>query len=298
MSEQWRFLVLHHVGDDAVAFLPRIQDVEDVAVLGAEPDDVFGRAVALHDADIGALFGLPGIRRLAAHRALHAAGDRQDRKQQMILGNDEIVHHAGVGRLEPIEPRHHARRVDGSDGEGGGQRPRRVIAEEHHLAGDRIDLGMRRERPADAALVVAITKPVQGTGLDLGRQMAFLQRQQAAAVEDDVGVGDAAVLGDVCRRIGQLAAEAAEQRAAGVMLGLPFRGADPAVAVAGAAVFEVEGVQHAVADEPVRARRLELWVGAVAIERAVEPARQLAGYFEVRRVAFHRDRRQIGPRRV
>ena len=102
----------------------------------------------------------------------------------------------------------------------------------------------------------------------------------------------------VGRRIRQLAAEAAEQRAAGVVLGLPFRGADPAVAIAGAAVLEMEGVQHAVADEPVRARRIELRVGAVAIERAVELARQFAGHLEKRRVAFHRDRRQIGPRRL
>src|SRR6266481_5086076 len=82
------------------------------------------------------------------------------------------------------------------------------------------------------------------------------------------------------------------------MLGLPFGGADPAIAVAGAAVFETEGVQHAVADEPVRARRLELRVGAVAIERAVELARQLAGHLQKRRVALKRDRRQIGPRRI
>src|SRR5712671_5128195 len=97
--------------------------------------------------------------------------------------------------------------------------------------------------------------------------------------------------------VGQLAAEAAKQCAAGVMFGLPFRGADPAVAVAGAAVLEMEGVQHAVADEPVRPRRLELRIGTVAIERAVELARQFAHDLEMWRVALKRDRRQIGLRR-
>jgi hypothetical protein len=82
------------------------------------------------------------------------------------------------------------------------------------------------------------------------------------------------------------------------MFGLPFRGADPAVAVTGAAVLEMEGVQHAVADEPVRARRLELRVGAVAIKRAIEFARQFPDDLEKRRVAFHRNRRQIGPGRL
>ena len=147
------------------------------------------------------------------------------------------------------------------------------------------------------AVIVAIAARLQRAGLDLGRQMAFLQRQQASGMEDDVGVGDAAVLRHRGGRIRQPAAEAAEQRAAGVVLGLPFRGADPAVAVAGAAVLEMEGVQHAVADEPVRAGRVELRIGAVAIERAVELARQFADDLQKRRVAFHRDRRQIGPGR-
>ena len=113
-------------------------------------------------------------------------------------------------------------------------------------------------------------------------------------MEDDVGVGDAAI-GSGGGRVRQLAAEAAEQRAAGVVFGLPFRGADPAVAIAGAAIFEMEGVQHAVADEPVRAGRIELRIGAVAIERAVEFARQLAGHFQERGIAFERDRCEVGP---
>jgi hypothetical protein len=55
----------------------------------------------------------------------------------------------------------------------------------------------------------------------------------------------------------------------------------------------MEGVQHAVAEKPVRAGRIELRIGTVAIERAVEFTRQLADDFQMRRVAFHRDRRQI-----
>ena len=57
----------------------------------------------------------------------------------------------------------------------------------------------------------------------------------------------------------------------------------------------MEGVQHAVADEPVRARRLELRIGAVAIERAVEFARQFALHLQKRRVAFKRNRRHGWP---
>jgi hypothetical protein len=38
----------------------------------------------LHHADIGAFLKLPGVGRLALHRSLHAAGDQQDWKQQVI----------------------------------------------------------------------------------------------------------------------------------------------------------------------------------------------------------------------
>ena len=152
---------------------------------------------------------------------------------------------------------------------------------------------MRGEGAGDGAIIVAIAAPVQRAGLDLGRQVTFFQREQASGVKDDVGIGDAAVLDGRSRCIRQFTAEAAEQRAAGVVFGLPFRGADPAVAVTGAAVLEMEGVQHAVADKPVRARRIELRIGAVAIERAVELAGQFAHDLEKRRVAFHRYRRAI-----
>jgi hypothetical protein len=182
--------------------------------------------------------------------------------------------------------------------EGGRERSSGVVAEEHHLAGDRIDLGMRGEGTTEAAAVIAGAARGQRAGLDFDRRMAFLQRQQAAGMKHDIGVGDAAVAGGRCGSPRQFAAEAAEQRAAGIVFGLPFRGADPAVAVTGAAVLQMKGVQHAVADEPVRARHLELRIGAVAIERAIEVARQLALNFQEWRIALKRNRCPVGPRRV
>src|SRR4051812_13885236 len=97
--------------------------MEDVTALGPEPDDIARRTVALHHADTAALVGLPGVRRPAAHRAVHAAGERKDGEQQMVLGDDEVMHHAGIGRLEAIESRYHARRVDRSEREQGAERP-------------------------------------------------------------------------------------------------------------------------------------------------------------------------------
>ncbi len=111
----------------------------------------------------------------------------------MILGDDEVVHHAGIGRLEAVEARHLAGGRDGAEGEGGRKGPGGVVAEEHHLAGHRIDLRMRGERPGDGAAIIAVAARCERARLDLGRQMAFFQREQAAAMRDDVGVGDAAV---------------------------------------------------------------------------------------------------------
>ena len=42
MVEQRSLFVPHDVGNDAVAFLPGVHDMEDVAALGTEPDDVLG----------------------------------------------------------------------------------------------------------------------------------------------------------------------------------------------------------------------------------------------------------------
>ena len=111
---------------------------------------------------------------------------------------------------------------------------------------------MRREGAGDAAAEVAAAERFKRRRLDLGRQVAFFQRVELAGVMDDVGVGDAAIGRRAGRRVGQGLAEAAVQRAAGVVLGHEFWRADPAVAVARLAVLEMEGVQHAVADEPVR----------------------------------------------
>src|SRR6202043_1179810 len=113
---------------------------------------------------------------------------------------------------------------------------------------------------------------------------ALFEREQASGMKDDIGIGDAAVGTRRGWCVSQFStAKAAEQRAAGIVLGLPFRGADPAVAVAGATVLQMKGVQHAVADEPVRARRVELRIGAVMQERTVSLARQFADTLEKRR---------------
>jgi hypothetical protein len=88
---------------------------------------------------------------------------------------------------------------------------------------------MRGEGARDAIVVIGGAQGFQRARFDFGRQMAFLQREQAAAVKDDIGVGDATIGRRRCRRARQFLTETAEQRAAGIVLGLPFRRADPAI---------------------------------------------------------------------
>ncbi len=167
-----------------------------------------------------------------------------------------------------------------------------IVAEEVHLAAGGIDLGMRGERPAQAVVIGLIAQRPQRARFDLGWCVAFLQRQQATAVPDDIGVRSAGIVAGRGRRIRQFLAESPEQRASGIVLGQEFRRPHPAIAIAGAAVLEMKRMQHPVADEPVRAG-VELWVGPVAIQRAVQLPRQRADDLQERRVALHRDRRQI-----
>ncbi len=108
---------------------------------------------------------------------------------------------------------------------------------------------------------------------------------------EDIGVGHAVVLPEHRRIGGGRVAPAAEQRLPRGLLALELVGAHPAVAVAHAAVLDMEGVHHAVADKPVvlRIARGVLRVWPVAVERAAQRARQLAQHRQVGCVALHQD---------
>ncbi len=280
--------VLRHVGVDARTVLPRVHHMEHVAAFGAEPADRFGRAAARKNADIGAALRLPRERGGAAHGAFHAAGERQDRKQHVPVGDAEIMHHADIGRREPLHAPEASRRIDAAEHDVGRERAGGEIAEEQQFAGARVVFRVGGERAAELAAEAVEAERCQRGRVELDRRVEFLQRQQPSGVRDDVSVGDAAqqVLG-VAAVPGFGRAEPAGQGTARRVLLQPFRRAHPAVAVAHPPVLDGEGVDHAVAAEPVvlRAGRHELRVGAVAIQRARERARQLAD-----------DRQRIGVR--
>ena len=104
------------------------------------------------------------------------------------------------------------------------------------------------------------------------------QRHQLAAVQDQVGIGGVVSLSLHARIGGQRVAEHPEQALARRAFELELLGSDPAVAQRNPPVFEVQGINHPVAIEPVIvtfARRIERF-GSVAKEHPGKVTRQLA----------------------
>jgi hypothetical protein len=136
---------------------------------------------------------------------------------------------------------------------------------------------------------IAIAAGIERVRVYLERQMRLLEGEEPPGVPQDAGVGDAVILVQGQWVGGSRIAPAPEQRAAGAVFKLPFRGADPPVAVGYAVPFESKHVHHPVAEESVMvliARRV-LRVRPVAIERAEETIRQGPYDREIEGVAFH-----------
>ena len=209
---------------------------------------------------------------------------RTDEKDRVVIGRDKIVHHhrqSGVdwARLEQLAV---AARAIPRD-----VRRERLVAEEQQVAGDWIELRMRRHRTLQLAAEVEQADSLERERLELVRRRGLEQREQAIGVSNDVGVGGVLERRHVRRHLARVAKQSAEERASLLHLGLEAVGADVAIAISGAAVAQDEGVDHAVAVEPmVAAERLEVRVGPDAIERAVELARELAFDFEIEGVAL------------
>jgi hypothetical protein len=94
LGKERRDRIFHHIGEDRGALFPGVHRMEDVAGVGLKPAHRLDAGVARHHADMGALVGLPGVGRSAAHCAFEIAGQRQDREERVPAGDEKIVHHA------------------------------------------------------------------------------------------------------------------------------------------------------------------------------------------------------------
>ncbi len=268
-----RCVELHHVGVKAAVGFPRIHHVEDETRRRAPPFDAVDAGVAPHDAYVRSTLRLPRERRHAGACAIDAAGERRHGKEHVMRGDHEVVDHARVGRVEAVEARHVARGVEAAERHAGAERVRRAVAEKEQFAGLRIELRMRGERPIQPVAEVDRAERRERVRVELDRPVGFLQRQQPAAVQQHICVGDAVVEARGVRR-GRI--EADREVATGGLLGLPAFRAHPAIAVTHFAARESEAVDHPVAREPVLGRIRKQRVRPVAHQRAVQFARQRA----------------------
>src|SRR5207245_5443459 len=161
----------------------------------------------------------------------------------------------------------------------------RRVAEEEHLAGLGVHLRVRGHGAGEPPVEVELAERLQGARLHARREGGLHQREEAAGVPDDVRV--AGVL--EARRLARVdVEEPGEESAARGALLLETGGQHVAVPVVRASVAERDGVDHAVAVEPVIAPgRLEGGVGAVTVVGAGELVWDAAGHREVLGHALH-----------
>ena len=164
-----------------------------------------------------------------------------------------VVHEAG-----PVDALDRGRR-DGravrADDRPGQERRGEVVAEHRHLAGSRVDLGVRGDSGGQAAAEGLGTEGLERGPEPVGA-LGLGQGEQTAAVPDDVHVGQVAD-GVGKRRADQFRArpvgvvDPGPQRAACGLLGYQGGCADEPVAVAGGPAAEPHLVHHAIAVERV-----------------------------------------------
>ncbi len=148
-----------------------------------------------------------------------------------------------------------------------------------HVAGQLVIEGPRPDR-------------IERPRIDLDGAVSFFERQQFAAMRDDVGIRDAvgAHPRDFRIRVARIARRT-EQRAAGRAFERPLLRAHPTVAIGHASIRDVKRVDHAVGlQRVVPAARRELRIRTDPVQRPVQLGRKFAVDEEIGVVALHADR--------
>ncbi len=103
---------------------------------------------------------------------------------------------AHVGHLDAHLVAHLAGAVDGADEQVIGGQSGRLVAEGHHLSGERVELGVRRESLAlPAAVKIPRSDGLQGIRIDLVGQSILLGGEQFPGMHHRRGVGHRAQVG-------------------------------------------------------------------------------------------------------
>ena len=171
-----------------------VQEVQRVARGSLEPAHVLRLAVARQHADHRRQLAVPIPHRLAALEPLEARRARDDRNQNVLLRDRDVVDDPEVRRLEPHLFDDVAVGVDRVDRDVLREDALRLVAVRDHLPGQRIDLRMRRHaRRLPLAVEVPAAERLERMRIEVVRQRIFFERDQLAAVPIDMSVRGAAV---------------------------------------------------------------------------------------------------------
>ncbi len=230
----------------------------------------------------------------AGLQPLHVGGGREHREDGVPLGDGEVVHGRAVGLVEPLLGGQIPVLVGDAVGDIGGAEAAGLVAEEEHLAGDRIDAGVGGHGlGAQGAVVIPPAHRLQRVRIDFVGPAVLLGHEEASGVPDRGGVGDGAVEAGHRRIVGERVAVAAEQGLAGLALGLVAGGAHVLDVVVDCAVLDQEARDHAVAREHVVVlvpRRMGR-IGHGAEEGALHLLRDLADHRQIADRGLDADRR-------
>ena len=249
-----------------------------------EPAHVARRSLARHDREFGRAIVDPRRHRSALHEAAQVGIDRDDRKHDPVFGQEKCVHQRIVRHVDDFGLAHFARGID--DIIADLRRPHRTVdpgAQIDQFAGRMIDLWVRRKGRGDDAVIMFLAQRLQRARVELDRGRPLHQREQLAAMNDNVCVRGVVAFALHRRVGGHRVAEHPEQTLARRLFQLEFLGPHPAIDHRGAATLDMKSINHAVAVEPVivaLARRIERF-GAVTIKDADQIIGNLALHDQV-----------------
>ena len=178
-----------NIGDDLAIFFPDIEFMKHMARFKLEPADVCRCSFARHDRDLGRTIIDPGRHRPAGHGARKIGVDRNDRENHPVLGQEECVHQAHVRHRDEFRL---ARCAVGRNNIvpdfSGPFDPVDHCTDVEHFTGCIVNCGMRRKCRGDLSAIVILAQGIEAPGVKHDRRSTLHQRQQLAAMKDNVGV--------------------------------------------------------------------------------------------------------------
>mmetsp|Transcript_18950 Transcript_18950/g.60104 ORF Transcript_18950/g.60104 Transcript_18950/m.60104 type:complete len:215 (+) Transcript_18950:470-1114(+) len=143
-GEEGRAVVGSNVRHHLPIAVEGVHRVVDVARVDVDPMDLTAEALPPQDAELGPQFRSPSCHAVEAPGVLRFIAQGQHRKDDVLLGDQEVVDHGGEGRLHHCPVHHVALWRELKVGHAGGARAPRGVREADKLTGLWVNLGVCR----------------------------------------------------------------------------------------------------------------------------------------------------------